>query len=428
MKLAVAGTLLYEGKTKMVYTDGSDHVIIVSKDDLTAGDGAKHDVIDGKAKLANQTTCNVFRFLQQCDLSVAFIEQLSSERFRAKRCKMAPYEVVIRREAHGSYLKRNPHLQKGHIFPQLLTEFFLKTSGKQWKGHVLPKDDPFARIVGDCDKMELYLPDKPIQMQTPFLVLEDFPAKTCVGFFQLTAEIARKTFFILEKAWQLQSRKLVDFKVEFGWDEKQGKLHLADVIDNDSWRVVEDGHYIDKQVYRDGGSLNEVTTKYQLVAELTGRFDLPRQQIILWRGSDTDDLEPFNEAINGYRIRGACRVESVTCSAHKQPVQVCDQIAQLVQEVPDTVVIAYVGRSNGLGPILAAQVSVPVISVSSTLQKFPNDVWSSLHLPSSVPVATILDPKNAVLYALQILAMRNPKIYAELRAKQESRLCNFVRL
>ncbi len=431
MKLAVAGPLLCEGKTKKVFVEDSDHVIIVSKDDLTAGDGAKHDVIEGKAKLANQTTCNVFRLLQQCGVPSAFIEQVGSERFRAKRCKMVPYEVVVRREAHGSYLKRNPHLQKGHVFPQLVTEFFLKTSGKRWESHVLPKDDPFTRIVGDCDKMELYLPDQPIQTQKPFLVLEDFPAKTCAGFFQAAAEIARKTFLVLEKAWQLQGRKLVDFKVEFGWDEKQEKLHLTDVIDNDSWRVVEDGHYIDKQIYRDGASLNEVTAKYQLVAELTGRFGLPRQQIILWRGSDTDDLRPFYGALEEFDILGTTgifRVVDVTLSAHKQPVQVCEQITQLVQEVPDTVVIAYVGRSNGLGPILAAQVSVPVISVSSTWKQFPEDIWSSLHLPSSVPVATILDPKNAVLYALQILAVGNPKLWAELRMKREPRLRNFVGL
>lgn len=178
MKLAVVGPLLCEGKTKMVYVEDSEPVIVVSKDDLTAGDGAKHDVIEGKARLANQTTCNVFRLLQKCWVPSAFIEQVGSERFRAKRCKMVPYEVVVRREAHGSYLKRNPHLSKGHVFPQLLTEFFLKTSGKRWEDHVLPKDDPFARIASIAgvaehgDKMELYLPDYPIRMQKPFLVLE----------------------------------------------------------------------------------------------------------------------------------------------------------------------------------------------------------------------------------------------------------------
>ena len=74
--------------------------------------------------------------------------------------------------------------------------------------------------------------------------------------------IARQAFLVLEKAWQLEGGTLVDLKVEFGYDTK-GKLLLADVIDNDSWRVLESGAYIDKQVYRDGGALDDVAAKYR---------------------------------------------------------------------------------------------------------------------------------------------------------------------
>jgi phosphoribosylaminoimidazole carboxylase/phosphoribosylaminoimidazole-succinocarboxamide synthase len=416
---------LAEGKTKIIWPLNEEHVRVVSKDDITAGDGKKHDVIEGKGKLSNQTTCNVFRLLKDCGLPVAFVKQSGDNEFIAERCTMIPYEVVIRREAHGSYLKRNPYLAKGHIFPQLKLEFFLKTSGKKWGNYDLPVDDPM--VIFDGGRVFLYRPDQPIHQQTPFLVLEDFPLKDHPEEIEKICQIALKNFLVSEKAWQLLGRKLVDLKVEFGHNT-ENELRLADVIDNDSWRVLEDGKYIDKQIYRDGADLNEVISRYQLVAELTGRFGLPCQQIILWRGSESDDLEPFHKAISEYNLGETCRVKSITCSAHKQPVQVCEQAAQLLQEFPDTVIIAYVGRSNGLGPILSAQVSVPVISVSSTWTGFPQDVWSSLHLPSSVPVATILDPKNAVLFALQILAMRNPRLYAELRIKKEKRLGNIVRI
>ena len=68
------GKLVIEGKTKKVFQikDGSDLVAVVSKDDITAGDGAKHDVIPEKARYANQTTSNVFRLLKACGLPVAF--------------------------------------------------------------------------------------------------------------------------------------------------------------------------------------------------------------------------------------------------------------------------------------------------------------------------------------------------------------------
>ncbi|MBU0624943.1 hypothetical protein KKF05_01225 [Patescibacteria group bacterium] len=80
--------LLAEGKTKRVWADSADPdlVVIESKDDLTAGDGAKHDVLSGKAVQATQTACNVFRHLQSCGLESAliksaFIKQLSETSF-----------------------------------------------------------------------------------------------------------------------------------------------------------------------------------------------------------------------------------------------------------------------------------------------------------------------------------------------------------
>src|ERR1041384_3052788 len=137
------GALVTEGKTKRIFRiNGSDLVSVVSKDDITAGDGAKHDIIPDKGRLANQTTCNVFRLLKACGLPVAFEEQDSPTSFIAPLCEMLPYEVVVRREAHGSYLKRSPAFAKGQLFPKLIVEFFLKTKDKDWKGKPLVADDP----------------------------------------------------------------------------------------------------------------------------------------------------------------------------------------------------------------------------------------------------------------------------------------------
>ena len=47
----------------------------MAKDDITAGDGAKHDIIPDKGRLATATTCNVFRLLKACGLPVGFVEQ-----------------------------------------------------------------------------------------------------------------------------------------------------------------------------------------------------------------------------------------------------------------------------------------------------------------------------------------------------------------
>ena len=422
------GALVAEGKTKKIHLvkGSSDRVTVVAKDDITAGDGAKHDIIPDKGRLATATTCNVFRLLQACGLPVAFTEQDSAISFVSPKCDMLPYEVVVRREAHGSYLKRNPHLSKGQLCPQALVEFYLKTKGKNWKGKPLVADDPFMQFAEDAKQIRLFSPAKPLQGQEPFLVL---PASEVFGrdqegqIFPEMRRIARQAFLVLEKAWQLEGGTLVDLKVEFGFDAK-GNLLLADVIDNDSWRVIEGGSYIDKQVYRDGGALDDVAAKYRHVAEITNHFRVPRQRIVLWRGSEKDKTDAFSEALG--EVKDLMTV--VTCSVHKEPVNAASIFHRMMQEIPDSVVIAYIGRSNGAGPTLSAMSTVPVITVPASIKEFPDDLWSSLRAPSAVPVMTVLDPANAVLAALQILSGRNPRLYAHVRGEIENRTVNTIAL
>ncbi|MCX6787034.1 MAG: hypothetical protein NTY93_00725 [Candidatus Kaiserbacteria bacterium] len=394
--------LLNEGKTKKIWAgEGKDAggVIVESKDDITAGDGKKHDVIIGKGAIANRTTSNVFRFLKECGIPVAFIRQVAEEAFLAERCDMIPLEVVVRREAHGSFLHRNPHLEPGHLFPKLVLEFFAKTSGKTWDGNSIPIDDPLVDLFGN--PVTFYIPHWTDEQkennkktgfkgflvgQRPFLSVQhrDFFLKIPEAHLVKMEQIARRTFLILEKAWQLAGRRLVDFKIEFGINNK-GELRLADVIDNDSWRVIYEGKFIDKQLYRDGAELNEVTAKFREVAELTGRFELPKQQIIFWGASKSDDMHTLWDAYDKIYDREICGTKTAFCSLHEEPVHACDAIARLVQEVPDSVVIAPCRRSNGAGPILSAQVTVPVITVPTNWKEFPEDIWSSLRTPSDAP-------------------------------------------
>ena len=418
------GRQINEGKTKAIFEiSGSPSLVaLVAKDDITAGDGAKHDLLRGKAELATRTAANVFSLLRDCGLPVAFERQTGPTAFIGAKCAMLPYEVVIRREAHGSYLKRNPHLSKGHLFPRLLIEFYLKTKDRTWKEHSLVADDP---LMGDPNgpSIDLYDPAKAIHGQEAFLRLrpdEVFSNADEVRLFPEMAAIARRAFLVLEKAWQLAGGRLVDCKVEFGITDN-GELRLADVIDNDSWRVLRDGAYVDKQVYREGGALDVVGENYRQVAETSGSFRLPRQQVVIWTGSEKDDVTPIQSALEA---SSGFEVTTVVCSAHKEPVRAVSLLARTVQAIPDSVVIAFIGRSNGAGPVLAANTTVPVITIPADSKSFPDDVWSSLRMPSAVPVMTVLEPSNAALAALQILAARNPRIYADLRSKLEGRTLN----
>lgn len=440
------GTVIAEGKTKRLcgIVDQPNKVLIISKDDITAGDGDKHDVILGKAVLSTMTTCNVFRLLKACGVPVAFAEQVSSGQFVAEKCAMIPWEVVIRREAHGSYLERNPHLAKGHLFPKLVFELFAKTSGKKWRGMDIPMDDPFVKFEGDT--AAFYLPhwtkaQKAESKETghkgylvgqkPFLTmpkLEFFGPGVSETHLKAIEHLARYIFLILEKAWQLLGKRMVDFKLEFGFTA-DGRIVLADVVDNDSWRLVnEEGGYDDKQVYRDGGGMNEVTQKYREISELSCRFALPKQQIILWKGSDSDDTAPFFEAINkllGDAAR-AVLINEIICSMHKESMKGNVQLQQAIQFVPDSVLVSFIGMSNGAGPTLSGSCAIPSVTVPASVKEFAEDIWSSLRTPSNVPVATVLNLKNAALAVLEILALRNPLIYAKLHLELEKRLLNVL--
>jgi len=427
-------TLIVEGKTKIVKAaQNQGCVTIGSKIDITAGDGKKHDQMKGKDVLANNTACNVFRFLELCGVSTSFMNQIDDTSFLAHRCNMLPYEVVARREACGSYLKRKPHLPEWHVFPKLVVEFFLKTSGKVWKEHALPCDDPLMVFEQGGSKIKLFIPNQPIESQDgPFLALsidEVFSSVNEWDMFPQMEDITRRVFLLLEKAWHIEGRghRLIDFKLEFGLDFLTGDLLLSDVVDADSWRVIApDGTHVSKEAYRQGESLSVVADKYAFTEHITGRFKVPQQQLILWRGSESDTFDEFWKALRGFDVDtlDCLSIEEVTCSMHKQPQKGLQTLTNLVRKIPDSVGIGYVGMSNGAGPTLSAHTHIPVISVPESFGKFPEDVWSSLRTPSNVPTMTVLSPKNAVRAALGMLSAHNPVLYAGLREGIESRAVN----
>ncbi len=243
------GALIAEGKTKRVFELAGDarRAVIESKDDITAGDGVRCDLIPGKGAISGRTTANVFRFLNKHGVATHFVDAPNDRTMVVQRCKMIPLEVVIRRIAAGSYLKRNPEAKEGEKLEPVVLEFFLKDDARH---------DPLI------EKHEI--------------MKEKIATASEVGEME---NLARLVFLLLEEAWKQQEVVLVDLKIEFG-RTTSGKLVLADVIDNDSWRIWPHGRkeeMLDKQVYRNDKAINaegleRVKRNYEIVAEMTAKF------------------------------------------------------------------------------------------------------------------------------------------------------------
>ncbi|MCK5332838.1 AIR carboxylase family protein [Candidatus Parcubacteria bacterium] len=421
---------IIEGKTKIIWSvkNDTESVIIENKDDITAFDDSSFTKqFKSKAEFATTVTCNVFELLKKAGIPVAYKERLSSTEFSAPNCKMIAIEAVARRFAVGSYLKRHPELiskegDNPYRFHKLVSEFFLKTTeGKLinsvgenlLEGPILQKgeDDPFVPNIFE-NKWKLFHSKKPGWDESSNLDREieasKILPKNSKEVIENMDEMLRKVFLTLEGAWNILGYRIIDLKIEFGIDQK-GNLLVADVIDNDSWRL-KDANWkeLSKEAFRQGEELNEVEKKYGFVASLSKNLRIPQQALVLWRGSDGDNFpeQGIFEKASGVTI------EEVTLSGHKSPQTCLNKLEKILGKYPDGgVIIVKVGRSNGLGPIIAARTSWPVIAIPATADSFPGDIWSSTRMPSKVPLATVWPETNAILLASEILAQKNPVLY-----------------
>lgn len=258
------------GKGKIIrpQSDNPNEVIVIMKNDLTAGNGERHDVLVGKGALCNEVTCNVFKLLQKKQhIPLAWIEQYGADSFTAIRCDMIPLEVVVRLEAAGSYLKRNPAAEAGDRFSEPLVEFYLKTTNQRFGALELPCDDPL--LVHDYHNDQWVIHDPNTMAYIGVLgQAEASLLEILTQYEDKLIDIAHGTGVILEAAWARLDCRLQDFKVECGFGP-DGQLLLADSIDCDSWRLVWQGKQLSKQPYRNGAPLAEVLMLYQKAAQLS---------------------------------------------------------------------------------------------------------------------------------------------------------------
>jgi phosphoribosylaminoimidazole-succinocarboxamide synthase len=219
--------LLYEGKAKKLFITEDPQILRVEyKDDATAFNGKKFDRLRDKGRLNNAITVFFFEHLETKDIPSHFVRKISETEQLVRRVKIIPLEVVVRNVAAGSLSKRIGW-EEGKELPHPIVEFYYK-------------DDD----LGD-----------------PLLAEEHIRLLELASEAQIE-ELKKRGLAVNEALKSLMLSKkirLIDFKLEFGLDQK-GEILLADEISPDTCRFwdIESGKILDKDRFRrDLGGVTE---------------------------------------------------------------------------------------------------------------------------------------------------------------------------
>lgn len=267
-----------EDKIKIIWQDPNDdyQVLVQSKPVISADDGERLYFLPGKDEIANETVCNVFNFLNANGIATHYIRYVNASTFLARKVQMIPIKIFIRKRAYGSYLKRYPEVVEGSLFSPLVTEFFLKDK---------KNNSPLMIWDKNKDKWLLHNAKKPLgrgrlRLINPSFVVNNFLMPKDTEEIQSIRKLAVEVFWLLDKAWAALGARLVDLKIKMGFDWKANQLLVADVIDNDSWRIWPNGDKSQMKGKDVSCDLKEITPEamkaiqenYKWVAEMTGRF------------------------------------------------------------------------------------------------------------------------------------------------------------
>jgi len=228
------GRMIYEGKAKILYEGPEpDTMVQYFKDDATAGNAAKKDVIEGKGALNNRLSEHFMSGLNTIGVPTHFIKRMNMREQLIRTCEMIPLEVVVRNIAAGTMSTRLG-IEEGTPLPRPIIEFYLKED--KLNDPIVSEEHIIA--FGWASQQDV---DDMIALA---LRVNDFISGMMLGV----------------------GIRLVDFKIEIGrvYEGDFQRLIVADEISPDSCRLwdVETGEKLDKDVFRrDLGSLADAYTE-----------------------------------------------------------------------------------------------------------------------------------------------------------------------
>lgn len=225
---------IYEGKAKILFESENDNEIIqYFKDDATAFNNQKKEVIASKGVLNNYISEFIMQKMSANNISNHFIKRIDERNQLVKKLEIFPLEVIIRNISAGSMAKRL-NLEEGIVFDEPVFEICYK---KDELGDPLINEDHAVGVLKVISRDQFsYIKEQSLKINA---ILQDLFLKIDI--------------------------KLVDFKIEFGFDG-QKNIMLADEISPDSCRLwdANTNQKLDKDLFRRG--LGDIVVAYQEIA------------------------------------------------------------------------------------------------------------------------------------------------------------------
>ena len=235
------GRKLYEGKAKIIYEGPEKGTAIQHfKDDATAFNNLKKSTVEGKGVLNNRISEHILNNLNQIGIKTHLIKRLNMREQLIHLVEVMPVEFIVRNIATGSLTKRLG-IADGTVLSRPLIEYSYK-------------NDDF----GD-----------PLIAREHILEFKWVKNSEMLDFINLNC--LRINDF-MQGMFRAVGIKLVDFKLEFGIANIEGKnqILLADEISPDTcrlWDVISEKK-LDKDRFRK--DLGNIIQAYQEVARRLG--------------------------------------------------------------------------------------------------------------------------------------------------------------
>jgi len=213
---------IYEGKAKILY-EGPEPGTLVQhfKDDATAFNKKKHEIVEGKGVLNNRISEYVFQRLNEMGVPTHFIRRLNMREQLIREVEMIPLEVVVRNVAAGSIAERLG-MEEGTPLPRSIVEFYYKND---------ELNDPMVSEE-HITAFGWATPQEIDDIMSLALRINDFLSGLFLGI----------------------GIRLVDFKMEFGrhFENDMVRIVLADEISPDSCRLwdAQTDEKLDKDRFR----------------------------------------------------------------------------------------------------------------------------------------------------------------------------------